>query len=272
MPGKDAFGEHARDYSRLWSSNPIAQLQRSRLWELIDRLVPEKVDFVDLGCGIGDDVVLALERGHSVVAIDESEGMLDELRRRLPTVEALRGDARQLAGLDCTQLFDVALLNFGVINCIERPAEVAATLSRHIRPGGWAFVVWMPRWAWGEIAYFGLRGRFGAAIRRGVGRSSVDVGGHPVATWFHRRADLCADFRPWFSVEHCESLAALLPPPRQVGTRGAVEDWLIRLDERVRRLSWFGATGDHVVVAFRRRVAVSSSPSTASRATATSSP
>ena len=255
MPLQDAFGGHAGEYERLWSNAPLARIQRERVWALIDTFVNNGARFLDLGCGIGDDVVLALERGHRVVAVDKSEGMLDTLRERLPAASVYIGDARRLTILENAAPFDVALLNFGVINCVERPAEVARALARHVRPGGWAFVVWMPRWSWGEVAYFGLRGHFRAASRRWSGHSAVEVAGREVPTWFHTQADVCADFLPWFTAERCESLSVVLPPPRQTARWTRRMRWLERIDGQVRALPVLSATGDHAIVAFRRRAA-----------------
>jgi len=82
METRQAFDKHAGVYRQVWSENPLARLQRERLWALIDARLTGSTRLLDAGCGAGDDVERALHRGHEVVAIDQSAGMLREVAAR----------------------------------------------------------------------------------------------------------------------------------------------------------------------------------------------
>ena len=230
-----------------------ARLQRERLWALIDARLTGSARLLDAGCGAGDDVERALHRGHEVVAIDQSPGMLREVAARFPTLDTYEADVRHLHVLSETPLFGAALLNFGVLNCVERPVDVARALADRVEPGAWVFVVWMPRLALGEVLYFGSRGHLRTAFRRWPGRTIVDVDGVNVPTWFHARRRVRYDFSPWFELVQTQSLTAIFPPPRQSDAGFAQGALLGRIDDVVRRLPGFRVTGDHVAAVFRRR-------------------
>ena len=253
MATRQAFDRHAAEYGEAWSRNPVARLQRDRLWALVDDRFFAPVRLLDAGCGAGDDVERAMQRGHTVVGLDQSPGMLEQVRKRTPEVEVQLGDVRRLSALSGQPEFDGALLNFGVLNCVESPAEVASALARHISLDGWVFAVWMPRFAWGEVLHFACRGHVRAAFRRWPGQGRVDVGNERVQTWFHTVERVRRDFLPWFELDQVESLAALLPPPRQAADRSFERTMRARLDQRVRKWPAFRLTGDHVVAVFRRR-------------------
>jgi 2-polyprenyl-3-methyl-5-hydroxy-6-metoxy-1,4-benzoquinol methylase len=253
MATREAFDRHAMEYREVWSRNPVARLQRDRLWGLVDDRLLTPVRLLDAGCGAGDDVERAVQRGHTVVALDQSAGMLEQVTKHTPEVEVRLGDVRTLSALADQEPFDAALLNFGVLNCVASPVEVAGALADHISPEGWVFAVWMPRFAWGEVVHFASRGQFRTAFRRWPGQASVDVGGESVQTWFHTVKRVREDFDPWFEFERVESLAPLLPPPRQAADRPLDRTWRAYLDERARKFPALRVTGDHVVAAFRRR-------------------
>ncbi|CAH0123628.1 putative methyltransferase Rv3342 [Microbacterium oxydans] len=64
-------------------------------------ILPTAVDAVlDLGAGTGKFTELLTERAARVVAVEPSEAMLDVLRRKLPTAEAMLGSAERIPVAD----------------------------------------------------------------------------------------------------------------------------------------------------------------------------
>jgi SAM-dependent methyltransferase len=104
-------------------------------------LLDEKWSVGDLGCGTGHVAEsLAPFVGH-VVAVDESEAMLDAARGRLahlPNAEVRRGDLRRLP-IESSKL-DAAIL-FLVLHHQPEPLQVLAEVGRVLRPGGRLLVV-----------------------------------------------------------------------------------------------------------------------------------
>lgn len=96
---------------------------------------------LDVGCGTGTLAARLSELGYDVVGVDPSEGMMDVMRRRAPSVEAVPGSGADLPFGDGE--FDVAL-SVATMHHIAEPAAVRSTLSemvRAVRPGG-LVVVW----------------------------------------------------------------------------------------------------------------------------------
>jgi SAM-dependent methyltransferase len=95
---------------------------------------------LDVGTGPGTLVGPALTRGASVSAIDLTDEMVREVRRRFPAAEARVATASDLP-FDA-ESFDAVTLGF----CVHHMAEPAAALGeahRVLRPGGRiAFTVW----------------------------------------------------------------------------------------------------------------------------------
>jgi SAM-dependent methyltransferase len=95
---------------------------------------------LDVGTGPGTLIGPALTRGASVTAIDLTDDMVSQVRRRFPDVEARVAKASSLPFE--TESFDVVTLGF----CLHHMAEPAGALAeahRVLRPGGRiAFTVW----------------------------------------------------------------------------------------------------------------------------------
>ncbi len=98
------------------------------------------IEMLDVGSGPGTLIGPALSRGASITAVDLTDEMVSEVRRRFPTVEARAGDASDLPFAD--QSFDAVTLGF----CVHHMAEPGPRLDGSkpcLRPGGRiAFTVW----------------------------------------------------------------------------------------------------------------------------------
>lgn len=102
--------------------------------------VAKGVRVLDVACGPGYAAEAAVARGASAVGIDFSSGMVEEARRRYPSVEFREGDAEQLPLPDSS--FDAVILNYGMLH-LARPELALSEAHRVLRPGGrLAFTVW----------------------------------------------------------------------------------------------------------------------------------
>lgn len=104
---------------------------------------------IDFGCGTGNHAIPLAVRGHSVVAVDLHDEMLQQARNKLnrhapaADVEFINGDLRNL---NLNRQFDAALILFAVLGYQNTNAEVLSalqTVRRHLVSGGLAlFDVW----------------------------------------------------------------------------------------------------------------------------------
>ncbi|MGY1855118.1 class I SAM-dependent methyltransferase [Modestobacter sp. SYSU DS0290] len=150
---RTSFGAVAAEYAALRPSYPPDAVA----FLLGDR--PRRV--LDLGAGTGllTDVLLAA--GHEVVAVDPSEGMLDQLRARLPGVATALGGAEQVPLPDAS--VDAVVAGQAAHWFDVGPA--AAELRRVLRPGGVVGFVWNTRDE--RVPWVAALGRLLAAEARG---------------------------------------------------------------------------------------------------------
>jgi SAM-dependent methyltransferase len=130
---RTSFGSVAADYAALRPGYPADAVA----FLLGDR--PRRV--LDLGAGTGLLTDALLAAGHEVVAVDLSPGMLDQLRARLPQVEAAVGGAERIPLPDASVDAVVA----GQAAHWFDPVPAAAELRRVLRPAGPVGFVWNTR-------------------------------------------------------------------------------------------------------------------------------
>ena len=95
---------------------------------------------LDVASGPGLVAAAAAERGVRVTGVDFASAMVDQARRRYPTIAFREGDAESLAFADGG--FDAVVMSFGMLH-LARPDAAIAEAHRVLRHGGrYAFTVW----------------------------------------------------------------------------------------------------------------------------------
>jgi SAM-dependent methyltransferase len=103
------------------------------LRKLLDR-VPPRSSVLSAACGAGRYDGTLLEAGHSVVGIDQSEGMLKRARERFPEA---RYEKISLQEMDFHEAFDGAICIDAMENvCPEDWPEIMKRFSQALKPGG----------------------------------------------------------------------------------------------------------------------------------------
>lgn len=118
-----------------------------------DEILPERVDAVlDLGAGTGKFTELLISRASRVVAVEPSTAMLDVLRAKLPSVEALAGGAEQIP-LPAGTVDAVTVAQ--AFHWFDRDAA-CAEIRRVLVPGGTLGLLWNhsdPACAWDRACH-----------------------------------------------------------------------------------------------------------------------
>lgn len=246
------FDRHAARYSAVWGQDPVARRQRDAIWALATEAFPACSRVLDGGCGVGIDLRWLVDQGHVAVGVDASPGMIAEARARVPEAELHVGPLDLPETLAPLGRFDAAILDFGVLNCLDLTGAAHA-LAGALVPGAPLILVPMPRfnpsWTLAELRAGHLR----RALGRLSGTVDVDVEGAPVRTRYLGARAVMAAFAPWFTLEERAGLGFLLPPP---GTRWpeARLDRLAEAEERLRRLPLLRDVGDHLRLLLRRNM------------------
>lgn len=248
-----AFDRHSACYADIWGSDPSADVQRREVWRAAAALLGRGDRVLDAGCGVGLDARWLLDQGMRVRAIDASPGMVARTAERAPEARPLALPVERAPELlrEDPRPFDAAILDFGVINCLE-PRAASEALAQVLRPGAPLLLVSMPRVAPAWIAAALVRGQWRRAADRLRAEVPIEVEGVPVRTRYWSAGALKEAFSAYFALEDVAALGLLLPPP---GSRVAPETLrrLAALEARVRRWPGLRAVGDHVLVVLRRR-------------------
>jgi ubiquinone/menaquinone biosynthesis C-methylase UbiE len=125
----DAYEQWSESYDE--PGNPLFDLDEPFLDEVLDTLPPGPA--LDAACGTGRLAARLRDRGHRVVGVDTSSGMLRQARRRLPHVDLRIGDLRQLPVSDGS--VDLVVTGLALTH-VPDLAPVFAEFARVLRRGG----------------------------------------------------------------------------------------------------------------------------------------
>ena len=139
MDSKDFFGRVAGDWNEIRHSLFGEGFTAPALLAMIN----PKWTIADLGCGSGDVTRLLMPHVERIIAIDQSEAMLEAARARLDdseNVEFMASDLENLGLAD--RSVDVAVLSL-VVHHIEDPSKVIKEAYRILRIGNGGGVLLM---------------------------------------------------------------------------------------------------------------------------------
>lgn len=139
------FNAVAKNYDLM---NSLASLGQVRRWRKeVRRAVVTRpaMRVLDVAAGTGASSIEFVRAGADVVAVDFSEGMLEEGRRRHPEIDFRQADAMNLPFEDNS--FDAVTTSFGLRN-IEDFDRALREFYRVLRPGGHLVVCEFSRPTW----------------------------------------------------------------------------------------------------------------------------
>lgn len=139
------FNAVAKNYDLM---NSLASLGQVRRWRKeVRRAVVTRpaMRVLDVAAGTGASSIEFVRAGADVVAVDFSEGMLEEGRRRHPEIDFRQADAMNLPFEDNS--FDAVTTSFGLRN-IQDFDRALREFYRVLRPGGHLVVCEFSRPTW----------------------------------------------------------------------------------------------------------------------------
>lgn len=257
-----AFDPLAQTYDSDFTRSPVARWLRGRVHGRLDMLLRPGDHVLELGCGTGEDAAYIATRGVHVTATDASPAMLQMARMKhaqhnkevapFADFRLLDLNAPPADGFD--EGYDAVYANFGVLNCVDDRAALAAWLAARIKPGGVAaFGVMSPQCAW-EIIWNLAHLKPGRARRRSKPARFATAAGLVNVTYplpRHLKDEVAADFGCTFLAP----LGLFLPPSEMFGVvekRPALLERLKRLETRFTSPS-LARFADHYWIEFERR-------------------
>ncbi|MCC7127637.1 MAG: bifunctional demethylmenaquinone methyltransferase/2-methoxy-6-polyprenyl-1,4-benzoquinol methylase UbiE [Microbacteriaceae bacterium] len=127
------FDHVARRYDR---ANTLLSAGNDVLWRIqtVRAIAPVRGErILDIAAGTGTSSAAIAKSGAEVVALDFSEGMIEEGKKRHPNLEFVQGDALDLPFKSGT--FDAVTVSFGLRN-FEDPRKGLKEMHRVLKPGG----------------------------------------------------------------------------------------------------------------------------------------
>ena len=255
------FDVLAEKYDQLFTFSRIGRAQRAATWKAMAETFRAGERVLEIGCGTGVDACFLADRGVEVLACDSSAAMIRNARLRVEARQCKVSfrvlPAEDFDVLRSEPMFDGAVSNFGVLNCVEQLPPVARSIGRLIKPGGKLIVCLLgPSCVW-EIAWYLLKLHPRKAFRRlergGVTavlsrNSSVHVNYYTV----RQLADL---FAPEFRLRSWRGIGLLVPPSyaESIAERfpGLLSffEWA---DSLMAGLPGFRDLSDHILLHFER--------------------
>ncbi len=127
------FDATAKRYDLL---NSLLSGGNDKLWRIhMQRAVRPKPGerILDVAAGTGASAAPMAKAGALVTALDLSQGMIEEGRKRHPDIEFVHGTAEELPFEDDT--FDAVTISFGLRN-VQNPRAALSEFLRVLKPGG----------------------------------------------------------------------------------------------------------------------------------------
>jgi ubiquinone/menaquinone biosynthesis C-methylase UbiE len=254
----EAFSKQSLHYDADDLRNPILQAMRSQVYNHVSKIITKPSRILELNSGTGIDALHFVDQGHSVHATDLSNGMIEQIRKKIERFDLVdRLSVQQLSYDRLDQLdgqkYDFIFSNFGGLNCIHDLSMVTKNLRSILNPGGYVtWVIMPPVCLWETVRI--LKGNKNAFRRLNRHGTVAHLEGKHFRVWYHALHSIKKAFGPNFRLIATEGLASLSPPPHATHfptKHPMLYKTLQRADAVVRNHFPFNRWADHIIVSFQ---------------------
>jgi len=131
-----AYDQDAAAFAKDWLGQPSPV----DLQEVVERFFVRGGTSADIGCGCGREVAWLHANGFSAVGFDASEGLLNEARRRYPSLKFAHAELPELRGVGT---FDNVLCETVIMHLGRKQiAPSASRLFDIVKPSGILYLSW----------------------------------------------------------------------------------------------------------------------------------
>ena len=215
---EEAFSRQSNHYDEVEKDNLVLQWMREQVRNHALSYVQTGQHILELNAGTGLDAVFFANNGCRVHAIDISEGMLNQLRKKVDLLKlhhritVQKCSLTELENINHSQ-FDFIFSNFGGLNCVPDLTLVTKSISRLLKPGGFVTIVIMPKFCPWELALI-FRGKFKTAFRRLRQNGALaQIEGVQFMAYYFSPRQVIRAFGQEFKIINLQGLASISPPP-----------------------------------------------------------
>lgn len=220
---KAGFDQIAQNYDADFVHTSIGKMQRQLVRNYLEKCFKShtKLNILELNCGTGEDGIWFAEKGHSVLATDVSERMIEVTQSKARLSEWSNNISCAILDISKPETypadshFDLIFSNFGGFNCVDPEilSNVIPEIAKLLKPKGHLVAVVMPKHCVWESVYFTLKGKFASIFRRNRKSSlSVMVGDEQVETWYFSPRQFAKICNLSFATKRKRPIGFFLPP------------------------------------------------------------
>jgi 2-polyprenyl-3-methyl-5-hydroxy-6-metoxy-1,4-benzoquinol methylase len=252
-----AFSKQSLHYDVDDFSNVILKAWREQVYNHTNQFLNRTDRILELNAGTGIDALHFSQQGHSVLATDLSNGMIQQiqtkiglhnLQQHLSCLQLSYDQLDKLVG----QKFDYVFSNFGGLNCIDDLSKVTRHLPTILNHNAHVTWVIMPKVSlWESLGI--LKGHGPKSFRRlKKGGTIAHLEGEYFPTYYHSLSDIKKAFGKSFRLIKAEGLGVFSPPPHSnIAVKNpALYSFLKKADGVVRNNFPFNRWADHIIVTF----------------------
>jgi SAM-dependent methyltransferase len=253
-----AFSKQSVHYDEHDASNLILKSWREQVYNHANQFINSTDRILELNAGTGIDALHFTQLGHSVLATDLSDGMIQQiqskirlhnLQQRLSCLQLSYDQLDKLNG----QKFDFVFSNFGGLNCIDNLAKVTQHLPQILNEKAYVTWVIMPKVSPWELLGI-IKGHGAKSFRRFKKEGTLaHLEGEYFPTYYHSLSDIKKAFGRSFRFIKSEGLGVFSPPPHShmAMKNPALYSFLKNADEVVKNYFPFNRCADHIIVTFQ---------------------
>ena len=214
------FDDVAAHYDETFTNTKIGKLQRARVWNYLISVLPSKsINILELNCGTGEDAIWFAKKGHTVLATDVSDKMVEVARAKVEKfnlsdkISVKQLDINEIDNLSTANNFDLVFSNFGGLNCLKEIdlISLAEKIKFLLNPNGKFIAVVMPDFCMIESIYFLFKFRTQEMFRR-KRVQQVNVNDSVVETYYYHPKKFYEYFKSDFIINKIVAVGVFIPP------------------------------------------------------------
>ncbi|MCW6168970.1 MAG: methyltransferase domain-containing protein [Thermoplasmatales archaeon] len=218
---EEEFDTVADDYDEHIFGNIVNVLLRNRSLKVLRQYLPKNSSILEIGCGTGAETLELLKDGHSVLAVDISGRMLQNIKEKAKLeglndkLETRKMSASMIDILlreEGEQMFDLGYSTYGALNCEPHIEKMARPLSLLLKKDGHFVAGVYNKFCLSELMiqlssmkFNQLSWRFRNPVPEGRSRFCIDVYSFTPSEFFRIFSD-------YFNVSEIIGVPVIFPP------------------------------------------------------------
>jgi ubiquinone/menaquinone biosynthesis C-methylase UbiE len=262
-----AFDSAAESYDATFTQTKIGRAQRKIVRDYLEILLRDKGEqrILELNSGTGEDAIWFAKKGHSVLATDASEKMLQlidhkVLKNRLSgKIKTEKLDMARTDEFNLNEKFNMVFSNFAGINCLsfKELLSLSGFIGKLLKPPGRLIMVIMPAFCLWETAYFSLRLNLKEAFRRSSKKQVMaKINGEELLIDYYTPSQINKLFLRDFERRAVKPVGFFIPPSyleKFLVSKNTTFELLTKLENLIKDWSLLAKFSDHYLVDFQKK-------------------